>query len=73
MLLRWLVNNYLRDAAQEKVREVVADVFTERQPRKPPEQAPAGRVSAAAADQGEADTGDEFIPCDVVFLFALAI
>ena len=34
MLLRWLVNNYLRDAAQQKVRDVVSDVLTDRPPRK---------------------------------------
>jgi adenosylhomocysteine nucleosidase len=69
MLLRWLVNQYLRDAAEQKVREVVGDAFTERAPRKPAE------PTAALASQSPSAAGidDEFIPCDVAFIFALGI
>ena len=69
MLLRWLVNNYLRDAAQQKVREVVTDVLTERPPRKAPEAPRTGSPDSAATDED----GDEFLPCDVAFIFALGI
>jgi adenosylhomocysteine nucleosidase len=67
MLLRWLVNQYLRDAAEGKVREVVADVV--QSPRT------GARVQAAPvdADAPTAAQSPEFLPCDVVFIFALSI
>jgi adenosylhomocysteine nucleosidase len=81
MLLRWLVNQYLRDAAQQKVRDVVSDVLTERGPRQvkaspspaaseSPESHGSGAPSAAGSD---ANRDAEFLPCDVAFLFALGI
>jgi len=70
MLLRWLVNNYLRDAAQQKVREVVSDVLTERQPRKAAAPADSSQKALVATDE---ESDDEFIPCDVAFIFALGI
>ncbi len=66
MLLRWLVNQYLRDAAEQKVREVVADTFTERAPRQPVEPTAQSREVSAGGD-------DKFLPCDVAFIFALGI
>lgn len=66
MLLRWLVNQYLRDAAEQKVREVVGDTFTPRAPRQPAE-------PTAKASEVSAGGDDEFLPCDVAFIFALGI
>ncbi|MCI0361941.1 MAG: hypothetical protein L0211_25950 [Planctomycetaceae bacterium] len=71
MLLRWLVNNYLRDAAQQKVRDVVSDVLTERQPRKVAAK-PAESSEKTLAASGE-ESDDEFLPCDVAFIFALGV
>jgi adenosylhomocysteine nucleosidase len=72
MLLRWLVNQYLQGAAGQKMREVVTDVLTERQPRAAPAQVErAPQALAETADSAEGD--DDFIPCDVAFLFALGI
>src|SRR5262245_19655811 len=62
MLLRWLVNNYLREAAQGKLQSVIKETLRggdpakalegEPQEQKPPELAP---------------------PCDVAFIFALGV
>ena len=82
MLLRWLVNQYLsnpalRDAAQQQLREVVSDALTERQPRAPGENTGASGATAglpsSAGRMDHAATSDEFLPCDVAFLFALSI
>jgi len=70
MLLRWLVNNYLRDAAHEKVREVMSDVLTERQPRKAAQPSESGEKALVASDEA---SDDEFIPCEVAFIFALGV
>lgn len=70
MLLRWLVNNYLRDAAHEKVREVMSDVLTERQPRKAAPPAESGDRALVASAEA---SNDEFIPCEVAFIFALGV
>jgi adenosylhomocysteine nucleosidase len=70
MLLRWLVNQYLRDAAQQKVQEVVSNVLTERPPRKSAETTtPQPTESPATEVEGD----DDFLPCDVAFIFALGI
>jgi adenosylhomocysteine nucleosidase len=66
MLLRWLVNQYLRDAAEQKVREVVADSFAPRAPRQPAE-------PTAQSTEVSAGGGGEFLPCDIAFIFALGI
>ncbi len=74
MLLRWLVNQYVRDAAEQKVRAVVSDVLTERAPRKA--KAALDGLPTASQSVSESFTGstdDEFLPCDVAFLFALGI
>jgi adenosylhomocysteine nucleosidase len=71
MLLRWLVNHYVRDAAEQKVREVVADVFTERTPRKTAD--PAAPRSIVPAPDAAAGDDDDYLPCEVVFLFAMGI
>ncbi|MEX2176342.1 MAG: hypothetical protein WD872_18410 [Pirellulaceae bacterium] len=81
MLLRWLVNNYLRDAAQEKVREAVSGVLTQRSPRtvaRPaaPQPSPSAETSAESPVESPAGSTageEEFLPCDVLFLFALGI
>jgi adenosylhomocysteine nucleosidase len=69
MLLRWLVNQYLRDAAEQKMREVVSDVLTERPPRNVIEPVAVKPHDEPAAEEA----GDEFLPCEVAFIFALGI
>jgi adenosylhomocysteine nucleosidase len=74
MLLRWLVNQYLRDAAEGKLREVVGGITT------------SGSSAAAAAERprpvappaivtekGEQAPRSEFLACDAAFIFALGI
>ncbi len=64
MILRWLVSNFLREAAEAKLQEFVAE-------------AAGGRADQAAADQGAAPDGEaapEPPPtCDVACLFALGV
>lgn len=69
MLLRWIVNNYLRDAAEGKVREAIAGVV-----QGPPREA--NPLPATAPEQGgdwTPPSPDDFLPCEVVFVFALGI
>lgn len=61
MLLRWLVNQYLQDGAQGKVRQVVGD-FVRTATARPTTDQP-------ATDQPATD----FLPTDIAFLFALGI
>jgi adenosylhomocysteine nucleosidase len=72
MLLRWLVNQYLRDATEGKLREVVAGIapegnepVTERQPRQD--------IPPAAANDSEQASALDFLPCHAAFIFALSI
>src|SRR5262245_19461974 len=67
MLLRWLVNQYLRDAAEGKVREVVNDIV------QPARTGARIQIAPANADEPSAAEAPEFLPCDVVFVFALSI
>ena len=62
MLLRWLVNNYLRDAAQGKFQSVLADTFRGVNPG-----------AAAGAEQKAPGPPELAPPCDVAFIFALGI
>jgi adenosylhomocysteine nucleosidase len=62
MLLRWLVNNYLRDAAQGQLQEVVAQTLRGVQPGAEPTE---GAKEAAPPELAP--------PCDVAFIFALGI
>jgi adenosylhomocysteine nucleosidase len=81
MLLRWLVNQYLsnpalRDAAQERLREVVSEALVDREPGTP--SADAGQISSGAprnATEGVPYRTDDdaYLPCDVAFIFALGI
>src|SRR5687767_9987564 len=67
MLLRWLVNQYLQDGAQGKIRQVVGDFVR----------------TATASDAQQNDDRPEprtlnpepsdFLPTDVAFIFALGI
>jgi adenosylhomocysteine nucleosidase len=77
MLLRWIVNQYLREAGQGKVREVVGGLI----------RAQGSGLRVQDVDDRGQGTGDksqesgvrsqeaaeEFLPCDVVFIFALGI
>ena len=72
MLLRWLVQNYLREAAEGKVREVVSGVM-QRDPQRRPS---AARDELPAEDSDEPTAGAEsgasepgIIPCDAAVLF----
>jgi len=75
MLLRWLVNQYLRDAAEGKLRDVVGGITTS-----------AGSATAANTERPrpaspttliteptEQSPKPEFLSCDVAFVFALGI
>jgi adenosylhomocysteine nucleosidase len=104
MLLRWLVNQYLRDAAEQKMRGMVEDVLSDRPARQRASGEPRGDqprgsdprrsepsratvdadhvsdaspvANAAAGLPQETDQtadADAFLPCDVLFLFAMGI
>src|SRR5262245_3487007 len=67
MLLRWLVNQYLRDAAEGKVRQAVNNII------QPPQQS-ADLGSAISTPESRAPSPEpKFLPCDVVFIFALGV
>jgi adenosylhomocysteine nucleosidase len=72
MLLRWLVNNYLREAAEGKVREVVETAVGRKLSPKPnssDSRPPTSDSRPPAPDS----LGGEFLTCDVAFIFALGI
>jgi adenosylhomocysteine nucleosidase len=72
MLLRWIVNNYLREAAEQKVRAAVSDVLTQRgQPGQKSSAPASAALQPASQPTGGAAADDEFLPCEVAFLFAL--
>jgi adenosylhomocysteine nucleosidase len=60
MLLRWLVNNYLRDAAEQAVRQTISDVTSPRAEQ---------TVDAAAGDPAN----DEDLSCEIAVIYALGI
>lgn len=62
MLLRWLVNNYLREAAQGKFQSVLAKTLRGSNP-----------AAAAGAERQEVGPPELAPPCDVAFIFALGI
>ena len=62
MLLRWLVNNYLRDAAEQALRKTVADVTA--RPAEP---------STDAAPNFEDAAAEEDLQCEIAVVFALGI
>jgi adenosylhomocysteine nucleosidase len=74
MLLRWIVDQYLRDAAQNKLREVVSDIAAPKGPTAPPPQAiephSKTRTLPVVADGA---TPAQFLPCHTAFIFALGI
>jgi adenosylhomocysteine nucleosidase len=78
VLLRWIVNNYLREAAEGKVREVVGDLLhkpTSPQPSSdsclltPDSSSPEPRTPNPEPSSASA----EVLTCDVAFVFALGI
>src|SRR5687767_4875177 len=77
MLLRWLVNNYLREAAEGKVREVVADVLKRpgsMNTASPPSASPPLNPEPRTLNPSpEAAAPAEVVPCDAAFIFALDI
>lgn len=60
MLLRWLVNNYLRDAAEQAIRQSITDATTR-------------PASAAVDDSDREGNAEEDLPCDIAVIFALGI
>ena len=74
MLLRWLVDQYLRDAAHNKLREVVTDITTPGRPATSslaPERIHSKPESLPTASTTEEPP--EFLPCHAAFIFALSI
>lgn len=73
MLLRWLVNQYLRDAAEGKLRDVVAGVAPEPNAAAS-ERHPRQNLQPVAPDNNSADPlAPDFLPCHTAFIFALGI
>src|SRR4051794_34998697 len=89
MLLRWIVNQYLREAGAGKVREVVTGLARttvsgvlapEAQQSAPADRSSDARNAtegvpySARQEPRPSESGEaEFLPCDVVFVFALGI
>src|SRR5262249_13764105 len=72
MLLRWLVNNYLREAAEGKVREVVQTTLQRELPGKAPRAEPQLPTPGSGPPVSD-PPATEFLPCDIAFSFALGI
>lgn len=74
MLLRWLVNQYLRDATQGKLREVAAGIASDAL-RPKPDAEPRQLHSRAGEEHADsaAPSQAEFLPCHAAFIFALGI
>ncbi len=62
MLLRWLVNNYLREAAQGKFQSVLAETLRGGSPH-----------AAPSEERKEAGPPELAPPCDVAFIFSLGV
>jgi len=73
MLLRWLVNQYLRDAAEGKLREVVAGATTSGATAASPERLRPSSPPAVITQSDEQTPSPEFLACDVAFIFALGV
>src|SRR5262245_11605341 len=80
MLLRWLVDQYVREAGQGKVREVVGELTRSARQHvvksateliSSPETRTPGTLRVPAPSPPPPP--EEFLPCDAVFLFALGI
>ncbi|HEY2415566.1 MAG TPA: hypothetical protein VGI40_25210 [Pirellulaceae bacterium] len=73
MLLRWLVNQYLRDAAEGKLRDVVGGITTSgvatAATERPGPAAPPAVITEAVEGKPTAD----FLSCDAAIIFALGI
>lgn len=78
MLLRWLVNQYVRDAAEGKVREVVGEL-TERASNRISTQsitADPERRSPQDSPQGDSrgpEPLSDLLPCEAAFIYALGV
>jgi len=67
MLLRWLVNQYLQDGAQGKVRDVVNGFVRSAV-------APAGQPTTDRPATGQpTEPSADFVPTDIAFVFALGV
>jgi len=73
MLLRWLVNQYLRDATEGKLRDVVTGVVAGDRPSPAVDQPRPVLPQGVIATTGEPASSHEFLPCHVAFIFALGI
>ncbi len=71
MLLRWLVNNYLRQATQGQMRGAIGDLAGQvLQPANSDSRLP---TPDSQPPSESAPPAEEFLPCDVAFVFALGI
>jgi adenosylhomocysteine nucleosidase len=85
MLLRWLIDNYLRDAAEGKVRAVVGGLSQEIRGQisdagkqhfagpEPQNLSESPQPILEGPESSPATTDREFLPCDIAFVFALGI
>jgi adenosylhomocysteine nucleosidase len=62
MLLRWLVNNYLRDAAEQAIRHQLREGFS-----------PPSRATPTSDSSPQAAENSENLGCDVALIFALGM
>jgi adenosylhomocysteine nucleosidase len=68
MLLRWLVQNYLRDAAEGKVREVISGVV-----QREPNQRHAAKDDLTTGDEESASGEPGIVPCEAAILFGSSL
>jgi adenosylhomocysteine nucleosidase len=84
MLLRWLVNQYVRDAAEGKVRQVVGELtdraVAPRNPQTPALPSPEPRTLRVPSPEYRPEpsssaepSSEEIVPCDVAFIYALGL
>jgi adenosylhomocysteine nucleosidase len=75
MLLRWLVNNYLREAAEGKVREVISSQVGGKSiaTLDANQQSPTADSQLPTSDSQRSAPNDDLLPCDVVFIYALGV
>jgi adenosylhomocysteine nucleosidase len=66
MVLRWIVNRYLHEAAEQKLRQLAAGAPAH-------VESPQAGASRGKSPSGVAAERDDFLPCEIAFVFALGI